>query len=169
MALNTTPNWLGYEQLPRLTEDDTLLDAFRRMAEANVGAVMVYANQKPHKYLPGEWLKSAYFRLREMQSEEVNSAEEPLRTVLKRALDLPPITAGLSTSLNSTEVELQDGGDTVFLVRGDNGQSLGWFLNHDTVVQSFHKPPPVFLCENNHENPDPDHGFCYRCPGKIRE
>jgi hypothetical protein len=43
----------------------------------------------------------------------------------------------------------------------------GWLLNHETLMATSTRKT-VWKCINDHENPDPDHGTCYRCPFPTR-
>lgn len=70
-----------------------------------------------------------------------------------------------SVDISSEETTLQNQSDTVFRV-SESGEFIGWYLNHETVLNT-HTEKTVFFCEKGHENTDPDHGTCYRCPFPI--
>lgn len=47
------------------------------------------------------------------------------------------------------------------------GKIVGFQFSDRNAIAELKTPPPKFICEGGHENPDPDHGSCYRCPRKI--
>lgn len=101
-------------------------------------------------------------------SRDVGEGPISLSGVAKAVDDQPPIRIEGVVRDDEHARPLQERPDAVFLIRGENGRPLGWFLNHEHVVATFNTPPPVFECTRGHPNPDPDNGRCYKCPARIK-
>ena len=138
-------------------------------------------------YVTGDWMIKVYRLLSESLTDPIRGERLSMSALVgdSRFDETTRETRALSTSPGIDEIreeiiriqgvvpndhssdDLQNRADAVFLVRDSSGQPLGWFLNHENVVATIQTPPPVFKCENGHENPDPDNGRCYECPAKI--
>lgn len=191
--LDSSDHYVPYDRLTQISEDSRVQDAFRIMSETQTGSLLVCAGEQPRWYVPGDWLKEVYDKLRLEPGLEAPAVPEnlTLQTLLTEPLAGPPgqlvevlqyiwkeretepsqvlpISIADPVSINEEASSLQDRSDAVFLVLDDSRQPVGWFLNHEDVLQGLLTRPPVFVCTNGHENPDPDEGRCYYCPAPIR-
>ncbi len=54
----------------------------------------------------------------------------------------------------------------LFLHIDDTMSNFMWYLNSEFLSETATKKT-VFVCTNDHKNPDPDSGTCYKCPFPI--
>ena len=71
-----------------------------------------------------------------------------------------PIEADADAAVLQAQID-----DKVYMV-SSGVDPTGYFFNHEAVLDPATKRV-LYVCEYNHRNPDPDHGTCYRCPGRI--
>jgi len=67
--------------------------------------------------------------------------------------------------IQSDENALRIPEERVFRVT-DSGKTTGWYLNHESVRNTTTRRT-IFVCEQGHDNSDPDQGRCYSCPFPI--
>ena len=145
-----------------------LLAIYKKLAALERGA-FIYRTGESNYFVEAHRLAADLFRngpkavgAKEARNRAALSLEQALDRARDRALliEIPvPVEVTMDTA------PLQQRGDAVFSVV-ENGAPLGWFLNHETLLDPATKRV-VFLCENGHENRDQDHGVCYTCPGRI--
>lgn len=179
MKLTETNAFVGYADIPQLDAGDTVLMAFQQMSERQTGAVVVSSSKRPHWFLSGDWLKPAYEKMSldgasvagpDADSAATRIAEMPIGNFLNNITDRQPVTVGPAIPVTSTVEALSEyGGNPIFPVQDPRHRWIGWYFYQSDLLNSLLGKAPVFYCERGHPNPDPDHGYCYRCPAPIRQ
>lgn len=156
---------IPYEQVPTFSPMMSVAEAYRDLAQLRRTAFSVVARDTAYfidgtKFLP--------LLLEPVSGLDIHALmDQSLHQTLTRpdvAAAAQPVTMlNLNAALEMPEAT-NLGQDIPFLVRNPL-RNLGWLLQPGLarIVTQL----PKYICENNHVNPDPDHGTCYSCPGKI--
>jgi hypothetical protein len=160
-------HWIDSQRLPLISVDQSIADAFSHMNAAHVDGAVICVGTDPRWYVSGDRLKDAFNRLRETVPKGAGLADRPLSALIS----VPDarswlIEVGSPVPAETPPASLEMGEDGVIPVEDGAGHRVGWFLSPGLIEESFLRPPPVFLCENGHENPQPE-GYCQWCPAPI--
>lgn len=157
-ALVETPS------LPEFGSTTTVFDAYRRLGQE--GRAAFYYRDDDHEYvIKAQDLLSQLYEGQDTASVRIRSswplskALEITKPGVRVSVDRIPITEG-----RQPPVTIQPKDERAFVLM-EGARRLGWV----TTLNLFDPATKrlVYICARNHENPDPDHGTCYRCPAKI--
>jgi len=160
-------HFVAWQQMPTFDAGTPVLDVYRALADAHrSGFVMKDGDRRLFVnggILVDEAIESSadLMRLATIGGEGIGALCR--RVGLRSAVipvELEAIAAGIDISPLQNTAE-----DRVYLV-SDSSTLIGYFINHETLLDPATKRIQ-FICENDHSNPDPDHGTCYQCPGRI--
>jgi len=93
------------------------------------------------------------------------SIKEIVRNASRWTPVVPVDQAPIDVIADEQELRAQD--ERVFDVQ-EAGESIGWYLNHETVKHTLTEKP-VFICKNGHRNPNSDHGTCHYCSASFSD
>jgi hypothetical protein len=154
------------DAFPTFDQSTPVLDAFQALAQHDLGA-FIYKAPGAEYLVRADRLATHLFG----KDKEIPWLRKTTVLPLGRVLSaggkwgLRVQSAPLEPTTDPSPFQSLDQ-DLVFQVVGAEGGRLGWFLNHETVLEPATRRV-FFKCENGHRNPDPDHGTCYSCPAKI--
>ncbi|MCL5421133.1 MAG: hypothetical protein M1461_01485 [Nitrospirae bacterium] len=162
--LRYSPNFIGIGSIPRVRSTATIREAFHVLSRQEMPAFVLTENDQPVAYVKAGSFAEA------VQAQAQNKAWdsvvfEEVRSITRNQ---PEVKVRLGRTSAAEDVKTLQGSDGVFIVE-EEGRDIGLFLNDKALSQTVNTPPPVFLCEVGHENADPDDGYCYQCPKKIKE
>ena len=150
-----------------------VVDVFNILAGRTTSIVMVHHPGPLRWYVNGRKLAEEF--LGEAQENDAVYGES-IRDFLKRRQRLDDPTLVVTFSKTRADI-LASGAPAIPLgatapkrnvycvTRGDVLEGL--LFSHESFKRDAFTPPAKFICELDHENDDPDHGYCRRCPFKI--
>lgn len=166
--LTSSPHFISLLQMPTFDAGTPVLKVTQELARRNRGGFVIDEGERK-VFIKGAALLEGLIRgprisLREMTTQtdmtigRLCSMSEVQDAVIP--VEEQPVGSNADAfSLQKITV------DKVYVVRDDSGL-IGYFLNHETVVDPATKRI-VYICGNGHRNADPDHGSCYTCAAKI--
>lgn len=159
-----------------VTQVDTttrLVDVFEVLAKRPNSTIIVHRGEKPAYYVDG----------RALARDVVEAAKEHKDLYGARIAEvLPGGTRSKALKqvipVSSVVADVRDtrmGAIVLGSASADRGiyrvtmgeVTEGFLFSHESFKSDAMTPPAKFICTRGHENPDPDHGRCRHCPGKI--
>ncbi|MDX2169453.1 MAG: hypothetical protein SF182_20460 [Deltaproteobacteria bacterium] len=159
-------HFVPLDAIPDVTSGTSVGDALRTLAERNVDGALLVERGAAIGLVKGSDLAEAIRAARAgVEIDDWSVLKRPVPDVLRAAGKvLVPV---LPVPQDATADTLNRIGDEIVFQVTLEGQRVGWFLNHESLLAGVFTPPPVYKCSNGHENKDPDHGFCSFCPAKL--
>ena len=168
MQVGTTEHFVRIEDLPQIESTTPFRDVYKRLDQSGCSGFILLEKGQAQAYVKGYELANFVLtgpgkgpkKLRELSGSAIGHI---LTLAAGRQLAVPVPSQPVEATEKAQPLQIQP--DSVFHV-SEAGRHVGWFLNHETVLATA-TGKTVFVCENGHDNPDPDNGSCYRCPGDI--
>jgi hypothetical protein len=163
--MGKSSNFVSLESLPEIEGSTSVADTYRRLGKAQRGAFS-YSENGMHYIVKADDLATQLFEAQDISTLRERAAWS-IRDAMRR-VKIPVQVAVAERRLSADEdpqTFLQQSSEQAFWVT-DGDRRLGWLLTKDALLHTATKRL-VYICANNHENPDPDHGTCYKCPAKI--
>ena len=153
-------------QIRQISEQRSITKVFQSLQEANAGGLIIEAAGKlGAHYVDGKALADAIVSLTNARGADWLRSQSISNIIHEPEIGKAIVKVDESALRgDETLVGLQHG--PISPVREEN-RTIGWYFSDEQLIKSFKTNPPKFLCKNNHENPDPDHGTCYQCPAEI--
>jgi hypothetical protein len=163
-SLRNSWKYLAQERLPQMDAATIFREVYSQLNRSGCSGFLVSAQGEVQGYVKADELAKKVVEQASgiPQTLRVYCSQPVGEVITEFAMPLVPV---LPAATGATESVLQETGDTVFRIAEAN-VTVGWYLNHEGVREAATKKT-VFICTNNHRNPDPDHGTCYRCPFPI--
>jgi len=166
-SLMSSFHFVPLSDVPVLSDSTPLRAAYSHLAKAGRGG-FILERGSTRTYVKAAQLAAELLQRADTGPEGMTQlADESLGEVLSRGIGaggLVPIMEQ-PVDVDADVAGLTRQPETVFRVV-DTGKSVGWFLNHETVRDTMTQKT-WWICAKGHRNPDPDHGTCYSCPGRI--
>jgi hypothetical protein len=163
--LDKPEHFVSIQDMPSFDGSTPVLDVYKRLAEAKRGGFILKEGKEQLFVKAGDLAEETMI---DSPSDVRNVVADTIGNLCKRAgvggaiirVESDPVPDGSDPTLLQREHD-----DKVYaVIRG--GRSIGYFLNHESLLNPATKPPR-YVCANGHKNRDPDHGYCYQCPEEI--
>lgn len=163
-SLKNSWKYLSQEKVPRIDTATTFKEVYTQLHRTGSSGFLLSNRGEIQGYIKAHELASTVVQqaqgdaklLRDYSAEPIGKLIDQFPASRVPVAPTPP---------GADETVLYRSGETVFEISEDD-RTIGWYLNHETVRDTATKKT-VFICQMGHENPDSDHGTCYRCPFPI--
>lgn len=185
--LRQSPHFVRRGELPEINAATPVRQVYAHLSCAGRSGFFMEEGGEVTAYVRAHDLAAALFP--EPGGDAAGRAALTSRPIGEVLREVPGFSVPVEAQLISPDAELEplrDRNDAVFPVvapaavlagsghdfadEAPAGAELvveGWLLNHETLMATSTRKT-VWKCINGHENADPDHGTCYRCPFPTR-
>ena len=160
MALASSYHFVSAGDLPEIDGKTSMRDVYELLKSRDVGAFVLIEDNRPVYYVKAAELGQLVLRMAQAYPN-AQYENESIRDLVRNALEQQPIVPVWPDPVgdNAEEASLTQADPAAFVVV-DSGKRMGWFLNHEHVVEAKTRRPR-YKCPDGHETFDPDSGKCW--------